>query len=113
MTEPYLLLSLTVPPRLEESITDWLLGSDAHYGFTTFPVSGHSAQPGHLTLPEQVSGRKQNVRFEMCLPPSDVDRLVAALRSEFADTGVVYWVTPVMGFGGVDSGAGAADRHGG
>jgi hypothetical protein len=86
---------LTVQPTLEESLIDWLLDFDARCGFTSFPVHGHSGRPDGLTLPEQVSGRKQNVRFEICLPQPEVDRLIDALCRDFANTGVVYWVAPV------------------
>jgi hypothetical protein len=99
MSDSKVLLSLTVPPRLEESIIDWLLGLDSRCGFTSYPVNGHSGRPDGLTLPEQVSGRKQNVRFEICLSQPEVDRLIEALCRQFANTGVVYWVTPVARFG--------------
>ncbi|WP_139558852.1 DUF3240 family protein [Methylotetracoccus oryzae] len=99
MTEGYLLLSLTVPPKLEESLIDWLLDFDSRCGFTSFPVNGHSGRSDGLTLAEQVSGRKQNVRFEICLPQAEVDRLIDALCRDFSNTGVVYWVTSVVRFG--------------
>ncbi|MBM4201420.1 MAG: DUF3240 domain-containing protein, partial [Gammaproteobacteria bacterium] len=53
MADRYLLLSLTVPPKLEESIIDWLLGAESRCGFTSFPVNGHSGRPEGLTLAEQ------------------------------------------------------------
>lgn len=111
MTEGYLLLSLTVPPKLEESLIDWLLDFDSRCGFTSFPVNGHSGRSDGLTLPEQVSGRKQNVRFEICLPQAEVDRLIDALCRDFSNTGVVYWVTSVVRFGRAES-AGGDERPG-
>lgn len=113
MAEPMLLLSLTVPPKLEESIIDWLLGAESRCGFTSFPVNGHSGQPDHLSLAEQVSGRKQNVRFEICLPALDIERLIASLRREFAGTGIVYWVTPVARYGRVERREAGDDPAGG
>lgn len=101
MDEPRFLLSLTVPPALEESIIDWLLGFESRYGFSSFPVNGHSSRPEGLTLAEQVSGRKRNVRFEICLPEPDVEALLEKLRLEFPGTGIHYWVTPVRRFGRV------------
>jgi hypothetical protein len=100
--ESRLLVSLTVPPNLEEAIIDWLLGFETRCGFSSFPVSGHSSsQPQRLTLAEQVSGRKRNVRFEICLPKPEVDAVLARLRQDFPDTGISYWVTPVVSFGHV------------
>jgi hypothetical protein len=99
MSDLKVLLSLTVPPRLEESIIDWLLGVEQSHGFTSFPVNGHSSRPGNLTLSEQVSGRKRNVRFELCLLAFEADRLIEDLRRQFPNTGITYWATPVEHFG--------------
>lgn len=106
MAEAYWLLSLTVPPKLEEPIIDWLLGAEAGCGFSSFPVNGHSGRTDGLTAAEQVSGRKQNTRFEICLPGPQLDPLIASLCRQFGGAGVVYWVTPVARFGRLD----AADR---
>jgi hypothetical protein len=112
VADRYLLLSLTVPPKLEESIIDWLLGAESRCGFTSFPVNGHSGRPEGLTLAEQVSGRKQNVRFEVCLPEPDIERLIESLRHDFSNAGVIYWVTPVARFGRTDGPDGADVRAG-
>lgn len=101
MPEAYGLLSLTVPPRLEEAFIDWLLVVGSGCGFTSFPVDGHSGRPAGMTLAEQVSGRKQNVRFEVCLPAAVIDALIEALHRDFPSAGIVYWTTPINGFGRV------------
>jgi|APFre7841882724_1041349.scaffolds.fasta_scaffold14370_2 hypothetical protein len=101
MDEPRLLLSLTVPPNLEEAIIDWLLSSESRSGFSSFPVNGHSSEARGLTLAEQVSGRKRNIRFEICRPKPEVDTLLEKLRQDFPKTGISYWVTPAENFGHV------------
>jgi hypothetical protein len=99
MGEPQMLLSLTVPPNLEEAIIDWLLDFESHHGFSSFPVNGHSSRPEGLTLAEQVSGRKRNVRFEICLPAPDIDRLIEALGRDYPNASITFWVTRVEKFG--------------
>lgn len=99
MNETYQLVSLTVPPTLEESIVDWLLNLESGNGFSSFPVSGHSSHPKGLTLAEQVSGRKRQVRFEICLSESAVAPLLNQLRRDFPGTGIHYWTTPIGSHG--------------
>jgi hypothetical protein len=90
------LLTLTVSPRLEETVVDWLLSREVCYGFTSFPVSGHSCAAGGLTLAEQVSGRKKQVRFQMHLPGDELPALLDQLRRDFAGSGLHYWISPVL-----------------
>lgn len=99
MDEMRWLVSLTVPPALEESVVDWLLNLESGFGFTSFPVSGHSSHSRDLTLAEQVSGRKRQVRFEIYLTGSSVEPLIRQLRQDFSGTGIYYWTTPVGQYG--------------
>jgi len=94
--ETYCLVALTVPPALEETIVDWLLNLENGSGFTSFPVSGHSSELAGLTLAEQVSGRKRQVRFEICVPGSAVDALLSRLQQDFTGTGIRYCTAPVQ-----------------
>jgi hypothetical protein len=89
------LIVLTVPPPLEEAVVDWLLGLDACNGFTTYPVSGHSGSSEGLTATEQVSARKQQVRFELHLAAAGVAPALERLRTEFRGTGIHFWTTPL------------------
>lgn len=90
------LFTLIAPPSLEEPLVDWLLEFESEYGFSSFPVSGHSSRQAGLTLAEQVSGRKRQVRFEMHLPETEWQPLVERLRRDFAGAGIHYWVSPVI-----------------
>lgn len=87
---------LTAPPSLEEPLVDWLLDFKSEYGFSSFPVNGHSSRQAGLTLAEQVSGRKRQVRFEMHLPETEWRPLVERLSRDFAGAGIHYWVSPVI-----------------
>ena len=90
------LLTLSVSPRLEGTVVDWLLSREACYGFTSFPVAGHSCSPVGLSLAEQVSGRKKQMRFQMHLPAAEVPALLEQLRRDFAGSGMHYWLSPVL-----------------
>ena len=95
MNQQYL-ITITVPPALEESVVDWLLAVDSHAGFTSFPVHGHSSLADNLTLAEQVSGRKQQVRFQIHLPSAGLSQFIDRLRQDFNGSGLHYWVSPVV-----------------
>lgn len=95
------LLTLIAPPSLEEPLVDWLLEFESEFGFSSFPVNGHSSRHGGLTLAEQVSGRKRQVRFEMHLPDNEWRPLVERLNRDFAGAGIHYWVSPIIEHGRV------------
>ena len=100
MSDRYL-LTFVAPPALEEPLVDWLLERESQYGFSSFPVNGHSSRHDGLTLAEQVSGRKKHIRFEMHLSESDSWELVHGLQRDFAGTGIHYWITPIIECGRV------------
>jgi hypothetical protein len=92
----FFLLTLIAPPTLEEPLVDWLLQFESEFGFSTFPVNGHSSRQEGLSLAEQVSGRKKQIRFEMHLPESEWRPVVEKLQRDFAGAGIHYWVSPVI-----------------
>ncbi|PZN73669.1 MAG: DUF3240 domain-containing protein [Candidatus Methylumidiphilus alinenensis] len=96
---PQVLITLTVPPSIEESIVDWLLQFNDHSGFTSQWANGHSSQMEGLNLAEQVAGRKQQIRFQMHINTDDLPRFMDTLKRDFADAGLHYWVTPVIDVG--------------
>lgn len=97
----FFLLTLIAPPGLEEPLVDWLLEFESEYGFSSFPVNGHSSRHEGLTLAEQVSGRKRHIRFEMHLPEAELAALIERLKGDFAGVDLHYWVSPVLGHGRV------------
>lgn len=90
------LLTLVAPPGHEELLVDWLLQYEHPSGFGTFPISGYSSNPESLTLIEQVTGRKRQVRFDLQLAASDLGVLLERLKTDFAGSAIRYWVTPVI-----------------
>lgn len=94
-TKEYL-VTLNVPPSLEESIVDCLLTLESEHGFCSFPVNSHDHKNEGLSLAEQVSGRQKKIRFQMYLPEDGLAQLLEQLRAEFSGSGINYWVLPVI-----------------
>lgn len=91
------LVVLTAAPALEEPLIDWLLDRGGNGGFTSMPVSGHSARHEGLTLTEQVRGRQRRVQFQVHMPVDAVADFLADARDAFGGTDLHYWVLPIMG----------------
>jgi hypothetical protein len=90
------LVTLNVPPGLEEAIVDCLLTLESEHGFSSFPVNSHDHRNEGLLLAEQVSGRQKKVRFQMYVPKDGLAGLLDQLRTEFSGSGIRYWVLPVV-----------------
>jgi Protein of unknown function (DUF3240) len=90
------LVTINVPPTLEEAVVDCLLILESAQGFSSFPVSSHDHKNEGLSLGEQVTGRQRKVRFQMYVPEQSLAKLLAQLRTEFSGSGINYWVMPVI-----------------
>jgi hypothetical protein len=96
------LLNLVAAPAVEDAIADWLLARSELPGFTSLPVAGHGSSIHSMTLAEQVAGRRRQVLFQCYLPADLADRLIDAVRTDFAGSGLHYWVLPVRAAGHID-----------
>ncbi len=90
------LVTINIPPSLEEMMVDSLLMLEAEHGFSSFPVYAHHHDNKGLSLAEQVTGRQKRTRFQMYVPIQELPALLAQLRNEFAGSGIQYWVLPVI-----------------
>ena len=99
MSNRQVLITLTVPPPIEESVVDWLLQFSPNSGFTSQKANGHSSQVEGLNLAEQVAGRKNQIRFQMHILEDELPRFMQGLKNDFAGAGVHYWVTPLVDAG--------------
>ncbi len=90
------LITLNVPPGIEEPIVDCLLMLEAEHGFSSFAVNAHHHENKSLSLAEQVSGRQKRVRFQMYVNAQGLAALLAQLQEEFSGSGIRYWVLPVI-----------------
>jgi hypothetical protein len=93
------LVVLTVSPSLEETVIDWLLSRPGGGGFTSVPVSGHSASHGGLSNIEQVTGRRHRVQFQVQMDSGSLEPFLARAREAFGATDTHYWVIPVFSAG--------------
>ncbi len=95
MTQEYL-ITLNVPPALEGMVVDNLLTLEFERGFSGFPVYAHHHQNQGLSIAEQVTGRQKRIRFQMYVDGENLAKLLVNLREEFSDSGIQYWVMPVL-----------------
>ncbi|MFZ2449388.1 MAG: DUF3240 family protein [Methylovulum miyakonense] len=96
MTHNEYLLTLNVPPSLEEAVVDSLLTLEAEHGFSSLPVNAHHHENQGLSLAEQVSGRQKRIRFQMYVDAQGLAELLTLLKAEFSGAGIQYWVLPVI-----------------
>ena len=96
MSHQEYLVTLNVPPSLEEAVVDCLLVLEAEHGFSSFAVNAHHHENKGLSLAEQVSGRQRRIRFQMYVDVSALSLLLTQLKQEFAGSGIQYWVLPVL-----------------
>jgi hypothetical protein len=90
------LVTLNVPPGLEELVVDCLLLLESEQGFSSLPVYAHHHENKGLSLAEQVSGRQKKIRFQMYVAEESLTTLLAQLKNEFSGAGIQYWVLPVI-----------------
>jgi hypothetical protein len=90
------LVTINVPPSLEEAIVDSLLMLEEELGFSSFTVNSHHHENKGLSLAEQVTGRQKRLRFQMYIDQNDLEPLVTHLKKDFSGSGIQYWVLPVI-----------------
>jgi hypothetical protein len=99
MSQQEYLVTLNVPPSLEESLVDCLLMLESEHGFSSFAVFAHHHENKGLSLAEQVTGRQKRVRFQLYVSVAQLPALLAQLKADFAGAGIQYWVLPVIEHG--------------
>ncbi|MCQ8104133.1 DUF3240 family protein [Methylomonas sp. SURF-2] len=99
MTHDTYLITINVPPALEEAVVDCLLTFETAQGFSSFPVNAHDHRNQDLSIAEQVSGRQRKIRFQMYIDKDDVSAFLTKIKACFAGAGLHYWVVPVLEHG--------------
>lgn len=96
------LLTLTIPPKLEELMVDVLLENTSISGFTSYKVYGHGGvKGGAMSLLDQVTGRQASVQFVLHAEMDVIEGLIAQLTARFAGAGLHYVVQPVIQAGSI------------
>lgn len=93
------LLLLNIAPELEDDMVDYLLSVENLSGFTSYPVRGHGEHI-HLSVAEQVSGRRKRIQFEVMLSSTEVKALLSGLKQ--VGNGINYWEVPVARSGRIE-----------
>ena len=93
------LVTLVVPPALEDACLELLLEHPSTPTFSSTPARGHGDDPAHLSVAEQVSGWRREVRIEVQVADTDRATLLDALRERFPTSTVRWRVTPVLDAG--------------
>lgn len=99
MTYNTCLITINVPPALEEAMVDCLLTFETAQGFSSFPVNAHDHRNQGLSVAEQVTGRQRKIRFQMYIDKTFVPALIAKIKADFVGTGLHYWIVPVLEHG--------------
>lgn len=95
----HVLLNLAAPRILQDRLLEALLEHPATELFSSAPGRGHGAHPDHLSVGEQVSGWRREVRVEVLVRAEELDALLAALRERIPTDSVRWWTMPVSGAG--------------
>lgn len=96
MSEQEYLVTINVPPILEEAVVDCLLAIESADGFSSLAVNAHTSEHQNLSLAEQVAGRQKQIRFQMYIPEQQLGVLIRQLKHCFSGSGIHYWVLPVL-----------------
>ncbi len=103
MTDEIVSLNLIAARSLRAERFDFIAGQrDLVSGFTASEVAGHGSRVRLETTAEQVKGHADQVLVRMVLEKDNAAQLLARLRTAFAGAGLVYWTSPVTGFGELD-----------
>ena len=94
------LLNIACPAELEEEFIDLLRAQPERVsGFTLLPAEGFGAGMRLHSAMEQVRGRSRRRLLQILLQSTDVEPLLADLRTRIQSDEVAWWTIPVSGFG--------------
>lgn len=95
-------LVLVCPPEIEEKLLDTLLVIAGDEIFTSTPTFSHGTAHGDMASQEQVMGRARSVRVEILVTEEEMAKLLEALRTSLAGTGLRYWALPLAAEGEIE-----------
>ncbi len=96
-------LTLVAARSLRDELFDYISEqSDLVSGFTASDAAGHGPDVQLHTPAERVKGHADEVLIRTILGKQDAARLLERLKTAFAGSRLVYWITPVSEFGKID-----------
>jgi hypothetical protein len=103
MTVEAVCLTLIAARRLREELFDYLSEQrDLVSGFTASDAAGYGPTVRLPSTPEQVKGHADQVLLRLILEKPQADLLLSRIKTAFAGSRLVYWITPVTEFGILD-----------
>lgn len=103
MSAELVCLTLIAARKLREELFDYLSEQhDVVPGFMATDGAGHGPTVRLQTTAEQVQGHADELLVRTILERQDAARLIGRLKTAFTGTRLVYWITPVTGFGVID-----------
>ncbi len=92
-------LTLLAPPAIHERLLDALLVTAQVSLFSSSAAAVHGLADHRMAANEQVLGRAAMTQVQVLLSLRDRETVLAGLAEQFADSGLRYWVTPVLDAG--------------
>lgn len=92
-------LNLLASPELEEKLLDRLLMHPKVPIYVSQSAASHGGHIDDLDQTEQVLGRGDAVLIRALLTAEDAESLLAELRITFANSGVMFWIVPILAKG--------------
>ncbi|MBI5260637.1 MAG: DUF3240 family protein [Bradyrhizobium sp.] len=103
MTGEPVCLTLVLARSLRDELFDFISEqSDLVSGFTASEAAGHGPEVRLRTSAELVKGHADEILVRTILERQNAKRLLERLKSAFAGTRLMYWITPVAEFGVID-----------
>ncbi len=96
------LMVLIATPKIEAVLLEWLLAKEDVPTFASLPVDGHGIEHHHLSMAEQVAGRQRQIMFQIPLELEAARRLAAALKEDFGQAELSYWLIPILEGGPIE-----------
>jgi hypothetical protein len=103
MSTQLVCLTLIAPKSLRGELFDFLSGQlDLVSGFTASDAAGHGPDVRLQTAAELVKGHADEALLRTVLEMQHAAQLLERIKTAFAGSRLVYWITPVTEFGVID-----------
>jgi len=90
------LVTINVPPSLEEALADCLLSFERAQSISSFSVGAYHHHNQGLSLADQVFGRQRKICFQMYVDSKSLAALLKRVTADFSGAGLQYWVAPII-----------------
>jgi hypothetical protein len=103
MSAEFVCLTLIAGRALRDELFDYLSEQrDLVSGFTASDAAGHGPDVRLQTSAERVKGHADELLVRTILGVQEATQLLERLKTAFAGSRIIYWITPVSEFGVID-----------